>query len=639
MSFPPAFLEELRARLPLSEVVGKRLRLVRAGREFQAPCPFHNEKTPSFTVNDAKGFFHCFGCGAHGDVIGFTMRHDHLTFPEAVEALAGLANLPVPRTAPEERQRYERQKSLHEVVEAATRWFEQQLRQPGGAAALAYLRRRGLDDEALAAFRLGYAPPEGGGLRAALEREGFAVKDMLEAGLVKQPAEGGRAPFSFFRHRVMFPVADRRGRIVAFGGRLVEGEGPGRAAVAGTAERPQPKYINTGETPLFHKGQLLYGLSRARQAAAEGKPVIVVEGYMDVIALVRAGYPGAVAPLGTAMTETQIETAWKLYPGRERFPVLCFDGDNAGKRAAFRAVERVLPLLQPDQSVRVAFLPAGEDPDSLIRGRGAAAFESVLMAAKSLVDVVWEMETEGRAFDTPESKAGLEAALNGRVDHIAERAVQTFYREEMRRRLKEAFWSRPQRTFTPNKPNAAAGPRPAARPPWPGAPRPKPTAATGGPPQQRPRAGAWLWPRILLATLINHPELLEEYHEQLAHTEIPEPGLDALRHALIAAAAEPPSSEALCQRIRGQGDGETLDDLLSGTTYVHARFALPGADSETARRGLADVYATLCKARVGRELQEAGRQLGTHTTAQNLSRVMVLRGELEAPPPGFDDQD
>ena len=270
MAFPPAFLEELRARLPISEVVGKRLRLVRAGREFQAPCPFHNEKSPSFTVNDQKGFFHCFGCGAHGDVIGFVMRHDHLAFPEAVETLAAQAGLPVPRTAPEERQRFERQKSLHEVVEAATRWFEGQLRQRAGAAALAYLQRRGLDDEAIAAFRLGYAPPDGAGLRLALEREGFPLKDMLEAGLVKQPAEGGRGttPFSFFRHRVMFPVADRRGRVVAFGGRLVESDGPAGKAVAGTAERPQPKYINTGETPLFHKGQLLYGLARARQAAA-----------------------------------------------------------------------------------------------------------------------------------------------------------------------------------------------------------------------------------------------------------------------------------------------------------------------------------------------------------------------------------
>ncbi len=625
MSFPPAFLEELRARLPLSEVVGKRLRLVRAGREFQAPCPFHNEKTPSFTVNDAKGFFHCFGCGAHGDVIGFAMRHDHLTFLEAVETLAGLAGLPVPRTAPEERQRYERQKSLHEVVEAAARWFEQQLRQPSGATALAYLRRRGLDDEALAAFRLGYAPSEGSGLRSALERDGFAIKDMLEAGLVKQPAEGGRAPFSFFRHRVMFPVADRRGRIVAFGGRLIEGEGP--------------KYINTGETPLFHKGQLLYGLSRARQAAAEGKPVIVVEGYMDVIALVRAGYPGAVAPLGTAMTETQIETAWKLYPGRERFPVLCFDGDNAGKRAAFRAVDRVLPLLQPDKSVRVAFLPAGEDPDSLIRSRGAAAFEDVLAAAKSLVEVVWEMETTGRSFDTPESKAGLEAALNGRIDHIADRTVQNFYREEMRRRLREAFWSRPERRFTPGSNAARLGPHPSTRPPWPGAPRPKPTAATGGPPQQRPKTGSWLWPRILLATLINHPDLLEDYHELLAHTEIPDPSLDSLRHILIVAGADAPSADALCQRIREQGDGDTLDDLLSRTTYVHARFALPGTDSQSARRGLTDLYAGLCKARVGRELQEAGRLLGTHSTPQNLSRVMVLRGELNTPPPGSDDLD
>ncbi|MEI7607289.1 MAG: DNA primase [Rhodospirillaceae bacterium] len=627
MAFPPAFLEELRARLPLSEVVGKRLRLVRAGREFQAPCPFHNEKTPSFTVNDAKGFFHCFGCGAHGDVIGFVMRHDHLTFPEAVETLAGQAGLPVPRTAPEERQRYERQKSLHEVVEAAARWFEAQLRQPAGSAALAYLRRRGLDDAALAAFRLGYAPPDGSGLRLALEREGFEVKDMLEAGLVKQPSDGNRAPFGFFRHRVMFPVADRRGRIVAFGGRLIEGDGP--------------KYINTGETPLFHKGQLLYGLSRARQAAAEGKPVIVVEGYMDVIALVRAGYEGAVAPLGTAMTETQIETAWKLYPGRERFPVLCFDGDTAGKRAAFRAVERVLPLLRPDQSVRVAFLPSGEDPDSLIRAKGAAAFESVLAAARSLVDVLWEMETEGRAFETPEAKAGLEAALNARVDAIADRGVQNFYRDEMRRRLREAFWNRPARSDRAGSPPGTFGPRAPARPPRPGAPRLRPVAASGGPPLKAPRPPAGLRPRILLATLINHPELLEEHLERLAEVDIAAPGLAALRQTLIAAAAEAPGADAagLRRHLEARGQGEALDDLLGATTYVHASFALPEADSESVRRGLADLYATLCKARIGRELREAGRQLGEHTTTQNLSRVMVLRGELDTPPPGLDDQD
>ncbi len=626
MAFPPAFLEELRARLPLSDVVGKRLRLVRAGREFQAPCPFHNEKSPSFTVNDAKGFFHCFGCGAHGDVIGFVMRHDHLTFPEAVEQLAGVANLPVPRTAPEDRQRYEHQKSLHEVVEAAARWFEHQVRLPAGAAALAYLRRRGLDDEALATFRLGYAPADGGGLRMALEREGFAVKDMLETGLVKQPAEGGRAPFSFFRHRVMFPVADRRGRVVAFGGRLIEGEGP--------------KYINTGETPLFHKGHLLYGLSRARQAAAEGKPVVVVEGYMDVIALVRAGYPGAVAPLGTAMTETQIETAWKLYPGRERFPILCFDGDNAGRRAAYRAVERVLPLLQPDQSVRVAFLPTGEDPDSLIRGRGVAAFESVLAAARSLVDVVWDMETEGRGFETPESKAGLEAALNARVDHIADRAVQNFYRDEMRRRLREAFWRGPPRAAAAQSGPPGAGRYP-SRPLRPGAPRPKPVAATGGPLQRVPRPPAVVRQRILLATLINHPELLDEYLESLADIDISCPDLGALRRGLIAFATDEPDAgtAVLCQRLRERGLAQVLDDLLSGTTYVHAGFALPGSDSETARRGLAGVFAPLYNARIGRELQEAGRQLGEHGSAQNLSRVLVLSRELKTSVPGFDDQD
>ncbi|WP_247878980.1 DNA primase [Azospirillum brasilense] len=335
MAFPPQFLEELRTRLALSDVVGKRLRLIRAGREYKAPCPFHNEKSPSFYVNDQKGFFHCFGCGAHGDIIGFVMRHDNLAFPEAVEALAGEAGLPVPRATEEDKQRYERRKTLHDLVEQAARWFEQQLYAPAGRAGLEYFQRRGLDTDGMARFRLGFAPGDSGALRSQLLKQGFSEEDMVTAGLLKRP-EDGRTPYSFFRNRVIFPVTDRRGRVVAFGGRILEGDGP--------------KYVNTADTPLFHKGTLLYGLSRARQAAADGKPVIVAEGYMDVIALVRAGFEGAVAPLGTALTETQVQELWKLIPDAEKVPFLCFDGDNAGRRAAWRAVERILPHLAPGHS-------------------------------------------------------------------------------------------------------------------------------------------------------------------------------------------------------------------------------------------------------------------------------------------------
>ncbi|MEE3626779.1 DNA primase [Nitrospirillum sp. BR 11752] len=448
MALPPQFLEELRNRLTLSDVVMRRVRLQRAGREFRAPCPFHNEKTPSFYVNDQKGFFHCFGCGAHGDVIGFVMRNDNLSFMEAVEALAPEAGLTVPKASPQERERFEREKSLYDLVERATRWFEGQLRAPVGRHGLAYLRGRGLDDEAMARFRLGYAPSDGAGLRAELVTAGYTEADMVEAGLFKRP-DDGRAPFPFFRNRVLFPVTDRRGRVVAFGGRILEGEGP--------------KYINSAENPLFHKGDILYGMSRARQAAADGKPVIVTEGYMDVIASVMAGFEGAVAPLGTALTETQIQALWKLAPEGQRMPILCFDGDNAGRRAAFRAVERVLPLLMPDHSVRVAFMPEKEDPDSLIRAGGAAAFQAVLDRARPLTDVLWDMEAAERDLAQPDAQAGMQAALEAQLERIPDARVRNAYHRAFKDRLYQL--GRPPRpAFQPGAGEASrAGSAPAPR--------------------------------------------------------------------------------------------------------------------------------------------------------------------------------
>ncbi|HEY0836340.1 MAG TPA: DNA primase, partial [Azospirillum sp.] len=527
MAFPPQFLEELRMRLALSEVVGKRMRLIRAGREYKAPCPFHNEKTPSFYVNDQKGFFHCFGCGAHGDIIGFVMRHDNMAFPEAVETLASEAGLPVPRPTEEDRQRYERRKTLHDLLEQACRWFEQQLFAPAGRGGLEYLRKRGLDDESIARFRLGHAPGDSGALRQHLLKQNFPEEDMVTVGLLKRP-DDGRAPFSFFRNRVMFPVTDRRGQVVAFGGRILEGDGP--------------KYVNTADTPLFHKGTLLYGLSRARQAAADGKPVIVAEGYMDVIALVRAGFEGAVAPLGTALTETQIQELWKLIPGAEKEPYLCFDGDNAGRRAAWRAVERILPHLAPGHSARVAFLPEGEDPDSLIRVHGPGAMQAVLDDALSLAAAVWRMETEGKRTDTPETKAAIKAALEARVDQIADRSVQSFYRTEMRSRVDEAFgWVRRQAPGGGPRPPWQPGQRGANRTPQrhqPGQPglrtSPPPGHKRGDPrrlSQEQARE------RVLLAAVINHPGLFDEVGEALGMLPFPPGALEDLRQALIAVLA------------------------------------------------------------------------------------------------------
>jgi DNA primase len=650
MAFPPQFLDELRARIPLSDVVGKRLRLIRAGREFKAPCPFHNEKTPSFYVNDGKGFFHCFGCGAHGDVIGFVMQHDNLGFVEAVEALAGEAGLQVPQATPEDRRAAERQRGLHELVEAACRFFEDRLRTPQGRPALEYLLRRGVGEGEIARFRLGYAPADRMLLRSHLLKAGFSEDDAVEAGLLKRP-DDGRDAYSFFRDRVIFPVQDRRGRVVAFGGRLLEGEGP--------------KYLNSADTPLFHKGRLLYNMSRAREAAGDGKPVVVAEGYMDVIALVRAGFEGAVAPLGTALTETQILELWKLCPPGRRVPILCFDGDGAGRRAAFRAVERVLPHLAPDQSVRVAFLPDGKDPDDLVRAEGAAAMQAVLDAALPLSQVLWDMEAQGRALDTPEDRAGFEAALEERVRQIADRGVQAHYRAEMRQRARDAFAPRRAASGPGASPGAGGGGwRPSGRPgpvPLPAAPgertvyaeepaRPFRDARRTGPlpPPRRIRVlsrqmplGAERRERVLLLLLVNHPWLFEEVGEQAMEADWPDTELRPLWRAVVSVLSRNSGldARALCVHLCDLGFSRVLDELLGAGAYGHAKFARPEASPEEVRDGWGNVWSYAREGQLEAELDEATQAFARDPTEANWTRLQALTREVEAARTGGEDPD
>jgi DNA primase len=443
MPLPPSFLEELRQRLPVSDVVGKVVKLSRAGREYRGLCPFHREKSPSFYVNDDKQFYHCFGCGAHGDVITFLMRQSNLTFPDAIETLASQAGLQVPQTDPREKETYDQHKVWAQLLERACLFFEQQLQQPAGRAGLDYFRNRGLNDDAIARFRLGFAPADAQALINALKQAGFSEADMLTLGLIRK-SENGPGHYSFFRNRVIFPVGDRRGGIVAFGARLMSGEGP--------------KYINSPDHPLFHKGKLLYGLSRARGAVQQQQPLIVVEGYMDVIALVEAGYSGAVAPLGTALTEEQMLTLWKLLPRledrrpeRDYSPIVCFDGDTAGQNAATRALERALPLLTPMQTLRFAFMPAGEDPDSLIRSAGAMAVQQVFDQAKPLVDVIWEQSMLNRRLQTPEDKAAHRAILRLQVSKIQDQELKRSYSDDIKNRLDNIFRNNNaiQRDFKP----------------------------------------------------------------------------------------------------------------------------------------------------------------------------------------------
>ncbi|OYQ32580.1 DNA primase [Niveispirillum lacus] len=611
MALPPQFLEELRSRLSVSEVVMKRMRLQRAGREFKAPCPFHNEKTPSFYVNDQKNFFHCFGCGAHGDQIGFVMRHDNLSFMEAVEHLAGEAGLQVPQASPQERQQYERQKSLYDLVERATKYYERELFSPSGRNALDYLRRRGLDDEGIARFRLGYAPQEGGPLRALLLEAGYSEADMVEVGLFKR-AEPGRPLRNFFWNRVMFPVTDRRGQVVAFGGRILEGDGP--------------KYINSAENPLFHKGNLLYGMSRARQAAADGQRLIVTEGYMDVISCVQAGFAGAVAPLGTAMTETQIQVLWKLAPEGQRNPILCFDGDNAGRRAAQRAVDRVLPILVPDATVRIAFMPDKEDPDSLIRTGGPDAFSTILDRALSLEDFIWEMVRQGEDPKTADGRLRIETGINQMMEKVADKSVQYSYRSVLREKLRAAIRAGGGGF------SGAGGDRGGARsrrlqpgdipvsPKWDSR---FSGVRTSGTLRTDPRRRE----RYLLLAIVHHPELFQDVGETLAGAEFADDEMDALRQAIVACltAESALDAEALRRHLSGRGFSETLDSLLSADM---PKFAQPGASFETAKSGWQEVWLSSEDGLLQRELRDAERRFAETFSEDDLARLRALQREL-----------
>jgi DNA primase len=557
MAFPPGFLDELRARLSMSDIVGRKVSLKRkSGSEYAGLCPFHNEKTPSFTVNDKKGFYHCFGCGEHGDAVGFVMKTEGLSFPESVEKLAREVGLQVPRATPAERERAERAATLQEVVELAARWFQKQLRLPVGRHGLDYLRGRGLSDETIDDFRLGFAPDSRDGLLATLKQESVPLDKIVEAGLAIQP-EDDRNAYDRFRGRVMFPIADRRGRIIAFGGRVM---GAG-----------EPKYLNSPETPLFHKGANLYCLDRARQAVTKDQPVIVAEGYMDVIALHGAGFAGAVAPLGTALTEGQLGELWKLADE----PFLCFDGDNAGRRAASRAAERALPLLRPGKSLRFLALPAGEDPDSLIRSRGADAIRRVLELARPLSDVVWEMETEGKPADTPERRASLQRAVEQRVAEIGDPMVRDYYRTEMRNRLNRI-----------RRPDPPAW-RPGERRPFrrPGDPAPSPFAAGAAAREARPEADGSHQERALLGALIDRPALLHVLAEDLAALPIANPDLARLRSGLLDALSmiplgvDPAADEAMAQ-------GTTTDEA-PGEASLEARLI----EEHLHRTGLAGLAA------------------------------------------------
>ena len=507
MSLSTAFLDELRARTTLSGVITPSVKLIRAGREWKACCPFHNEHTPSFTVNDEKGFFHCFGCGAHGDAIRFLTDHRGLSFMDAVKELAAKAGMEVPAPDPRAREQAERTATLTDVMAEVAKWYAEQLNGLAGAGARKYLQGHGGDVAASASFGLRFSPASRTALERALEKLG--EDKLIETGMLIRPEEDEKESYDRFRGRLMIPIRDPRGRVIAFGGRIL---GPG-----------EPKYLNSPQTPLFDKGRTLYNLDRAGPASRTAKRLIVVEGYMDVIALDRAGIGEVVAPNGTALTEDQLERLWRLDPS----PILCFDGDNAGKKAAIRAATRALPLLRPDRTLRFVELPPGQDPDDVIRAGGSQAFEELVAGSAPLDARLWRHELEAEPLTTPEAWAGLKQRLIAQANSIGHADLSRMYREDW---LNQFYQQR--------RPAAAASSRPATPrgsfrngrfvPPAAPVREEAKTIASSG--IDVPTA------RALILGFTNFPEEIPAHCEQLASLPIADKSTAKIRDDLVNAA-------------------------------------------------------------------------------------------------------
>lgn len=554
MRYGPQLLDEVLRRTDLVQLVGRRVKLTRKGRVLWGCCPFHKEKSPSFKVENERRTYKCFGCGAGGDAFKWVMETEGLSFPEAVEKLAGEAGVELPKWSAEDEAREEKRKSLYDIVELAAAFYEDQLRGNAGREAREYLKSRGLDGEAAKKFRLGYAPRDNQ-LIEYLKTKNVTVDDMIAAGLARSDERGLR---DFFFDRVMFPISDGRGRLVAFGAR-------------GMSPDAKPKYINTGETALFSKGHLLYNFASARPAALKSGTIILAEGYMDVIALVRAGFEASVAPLGTALTEDQLQLLWRTAPE----PILAFDGDEAGLRAARRAARLSLPHLKPGHSLRFVFLPAGEDPDSFIRAYGAPAMQKLLDNAEPLSRVLWRAETEGKDFSTPERRAGLERSLAEIVSAISDSKIADYYRRDFDQLVFDNFKKRaPSKSSQPGRPQkgrdfSRGRPAPALVPV--SAEVKNSLLARAG------RSGAVRVKEIEVARLLlEAPELALAHAEALAALTFTDRSLDRLRHELLNLAASGFGLEkgALQNHLVRIGMAELAADL--------AGRAVAGGESESA---------------------------------------------------------
>ena len=579
MTLSPQWLDELRARTLLSGVIAPSVKLIKAGREYKACCPFHAEKTPSFTVNDDKGFYHCFGCGAHGDAIRFLTDARGLPFMDAVKELAAKAGMDVPAADPKMREKAERSAGLHEIMEAANRWFGEQLDGVEGGEARKYLKERGISQATKKKFGFGFAPDSRGKLKKALEKLG--LDKLVDAGLLIKP-DDGKEPYDRFRGRLTYPIKDQRGRVIAFSARIL---GPG-----------EPKYLNSPDTPLFDKGRTLFNLDLAGPASRAAKRVLIVEGQMDVIALDQAGIGEVVAPLGTALSDAQLERLWRLDPA----PICCFDGDSAGQKAAIRAATRALPHLGPERTMRFVALPAGQDPDDVVANGGKAAFEALLAEAEPLVERLWRHEVDAGPLDTPEARAGLRQRLLDHAAAIADPNVRQLYRDDWLGRFDKQF--RPQaaerRPFIPR----AQWKKQSGKfiPPDPPALETTKAVARSG--VEPPIAKA------LLRGFILYPEALHEHYEALVGISIADRPTAALRDELVqlAVSSRHLDRDALQTILADKAAGV---DVRRGA--MRFSFTQANSNPEVALKDLAAALeVVIARAEIETALDEATKRFG-----------------------------
>lgn len=574
--FTPDFLDELKSRLRPSDVIGRYVKLQKRGNAFWGLSPFKPEKTPSFSVDDRRGTYHCFSTQNHGDIITFLIETQGLSFPEAVEQLASEAGMQIPAESPAEAARAERATGIADACAAAAKFYTAMLFRSEGRHALDYLRGRDVSDEQIAAFGVGYAPSGRRALTDYLLNKDFSEDVLVEAGLIIKPDDGGQS-YDRFRNRVMFPIYGARERVIAFGGRALDPEA-------------RAKYLNSPETPLFHKGSVLYNFTNARGAAADDKqPLIVCEGYMDVIALWGAGIKRAVAPLGTALTEDQLTLLWRSSDE----PVLCFDGDSAGVNAAHRSIDRALPMLKPGKSLTFAFMPQGQDPDDLIRAKGASAFQSVLDEARPLVDVLWDRERSSRPLDTPERRAALKSHLRELVKAIADKDVRGAYGMELARRLEAEFAPPPaqasgagrgrQGNWRPER--TGRGGRQGFRFVEPA--RPSPSLKRRGAPAAVAREA------VLILAAIHHPALVERQEAAYLELEIADQGLKTLLGEVLSAISADPAldSAGLKSHLTQTGAAGIMERVLNDPELSKHRFLRPDTEIDEVERGFKSALA------------------------------------------------